>query len=89
MCHNPDVIPGLAYYDYKADLTLSGHLHGGQVKLPLIGPPFINSKYGRRFLEGWVTDPMPAFVSRGLGVMHVPIRWASQPEVVVIDLLTQ
>jgi uncharacterized protein len=89
MCHNPDIIPGLAYYNYDADLTLSGHLHGGQVKLPFLGAPFVSSKYGQKFLEGWVLDPMPAFISRGLGVSGLPIRRGSQPEVVIIDLLPQ
>ena len=86
MCHIPDILPGLAHYKYQADLTLSGHNHGGQVKLPFIGAPFVPSKYGQQFVEGWFSDPMPAFVSRGLGVSSLPIRWNSQPEVVVIDL---
>ena len=87
MCHIPDILPGLAYYNYPADLTLGGHYHGGQVKLPFIGAPFVPSKYGQQFLEGWFETPMPAFVSRGLGVSSLPIRWASQPEVVIIDLV--
>jgi uncharacterized protein len=86
MCHIPDILTGLAEYKYFPDLTLSGHNHGGQVKLPFLGAPFVPSKYGRKFIEGWFTDPMPAFVSRGLGVSSLPIRWNSQPEVVVIDL---
>jgi hypothetical protein len=86
MCHIPDILPGLAEYNFHADLTLSGHNHGGQVKLPFIGAPFVPSKYGQQFVEGWFTEPRSAFVSRGLGVSSLPIRWNSQPEVVVIDL---
>lgn len=87
MCHIPDILPGLAYYNYHPDLTLSGHNHGGQVKLPFLGAAFVPSKYGQKFVEGWFKEPIPAFVSRGLGVSTLPIRINSQPEVVVIDLL--
>ncbi len=86
MCHIPSILPGLAYYNYHPDLTLCGHNHGGQIKLPLLGAVSVPVTYGYKFVEGWFTDPMPAFVSRGLGVSSVPLRWNSQPEIVVIDL---
>jgi uncharacterized protein len=85
MCHIPDILPDIAEYGYSADLTLCGHNHGGQVKLPFVGAVFVPSKYGKRFLEGWFTEPTLAFVSRGLG-FGVPIRMGSTSEVVIIDL---
>jgi predicted MPP superfamily phosphohydrolase len=86
LCHIPDIMPGIVEYGYSADLTLSGHNHGGQIKLPLVGALKIPSKYGPRFLEGWITEPTLGFVSRGLGFSALPIRIGSTSEVVIIDL---
>lgn len=85
MCHIPDILPGISEYGFSADLTLCGHNHGGQVKLPFVGAVFVPSKYGKRFLEGWFTEPTLAFVSRGLG-FGIPLRVGSTSEVVIIDL---
>jgi uncharacterized protein len=86
LCHNPDYsfsIPA------RADFTLCGHTHGGQVKLPLVGAPWTPSKYGERFSEGFFTDPINMFVSRGLGVTGFPLRFGSVPELVVFDFVPQ
>jgi uncharacterized protein len=88
MCHIPDILPGIPEYGYSADLTLCGHNHGGQVKLPFVGAVYVPSKYGTRFLEGWFTEPTLAFVSRGLG-FGVPLRVGSTSEVVIINLLPE
>lgn len=82
--HNPDAIPHLPE---GIDLFLSGHTHGGQVRLPLIGPLVTSSEFGTRFVEGWVEAPMPAFVSRGLGVTLLPFRLFCPPELVLLELL--
>jgi uncharacterized protein len=86
MCHIPDILPGIVEYGYSADLTLSGHNHGGQIKLPFLGALAVPSKYGTRFLEGWFTEPTLAFVSRGLGFSVLPMRVGSTSEVVILDL---
>jgi uncharacterized protein len=86
MCHIPDILPGIVEYGYSADLTLSGHNHGGQVKLPLLGAVAVPFKDGSRFVEGWFTEPTLAFVSRGLGFSVLPVRVGSMAEVVIIDL---
>ncbi|NLG08310.1 MAG: metallophosphoesterase [Deinococcales bacterium] len=83
LSHNPDVIPRLPDH---VDLLLAGHTHGGQVRLPLLGPLVTSSEYGRRYAEGWVEAPMPAFVSRGLGVTVLPFRLFCPPELVLLDL---
>ena len=87
LSHNPDVIPELPEEDGGGvDLLLAGHTHGGQIRLPGIGPLVTSSAYGARFADGWVPAPMPAFVSRGLGVTAVPFRFACPAEIVVLDL---
>ena len=70
----------------KIDLMLSGHTHGGQVRLPLIGPVFSPSRSGVRYASGtfW-KSPTLLHVSRGLAGQH-PLRWNCRPEVTLITL---
>ena len=82
MAHNPDLLPILE----NIDLTLCGHTHGGQVKLPLVGAVMTGSKYGSRFLEGWIHEPVTAYVSRGLGMSGLPLRFASRAELAMLEL---
>lgn len=81
--HNPDVIPELPA---GVDLVMSGHTHGGQVVLPFVGPLVTSSRYGARFAQGWVAAPMPAFVSRGLGVSNLPLRVNCPAEIALLEL---
>src|SRR5215210_7130879 len=68
-------------------LILSGHTHGGQVSLPFIGSParFISSemKYERGLYERRGTQ---LYVSRGTGVIGLPVRLGSRPEVALLRL---
>ncbi len=62
------------------DLMLSGHVHGGQVRLPLIGSILVPSRYGRRYDCGVFDEPPTLLnVSRGLGGDH-PLRFLCRPE---------
>lgn len=83
LSHNPDVIPDLPA---AIDLVLSGHTHGGQINLPLVGPLVTSSQYGARFAQGWVRAQLPAFVSRGLGVTTLPLRVMCPAELVLLEL---
>lgn len=83
MSHNPDLLPEVPR---SVGLTLCGHTHGGQVRLPLIGAVTTASRYGERFAQGWVQGPARGFVSRGLGMTAVPMRLNCPAEVVVFDL---
>ena len=51
LSHNPDYLP---HVPPQVTLTLCGHTHGGQVRVPLLGPIKRASLYGTQFLEGWV-----------------------------------
>lgn len=84
ICHNPDY---LYQVPRSVDLTLCGHTHGGQVVLPWYGPAFTSSSYGQQFAGGWISDPVPAFISRGLGLSTAPIRVACPAELVIHDFV--
>jgi len=67
--------------DAVVDLVLSGHTHGGQVKL-LGWAPRLPRGSGR-YLEGWYRGGgAPLYVSRGVGTSFLPIRFGARPEVV-------
>lgn len=83
MAHEPDIFPDVPD---RVALTISGHTHGGQVRI--FGyTPVVPSKYGSRFAYGHIIeDNRHLVVSGGLGCSGLPIRFGSPPEIVVIDL---
>jgi uncharacterized protein len=85
LSHNPDI---LARVPKEVGLTLSGHTHGGQVRIPGMRTIYNVSNYGERFQRGWVTgfDGARGYVSRGLGVGTLPIRMFCPAELVVLEL---
>lgn len=82
--HNPDVLPEVPT---DVGLTISGHTHGGQVVLPGVGALYTSSRYGDRFLAGWVEGPARGYVSRGLGVTSMPVRINCPAELTILDLV--
>jgi uncharacterized protein len=88
--HTPD--QAYAARDLGVNLYLAGHTHGGQVRLPLFGAIFTNSRYGKTFEMGsYHLGPMTLYVSRGLGMTggfgFPRARFLCPPEVVVVDLV--
>ncbi|MBX9738170.1 MAG: metallophosphoesterase [Phycisphaerales bacterium] len=71
----------------RADLILSGHTHGGQVSLPLIGAPIVPSDHGQKYRSGLCNGPAcPVIVTNGIGVSLLPIRIGVPPEVLKVTL---
>ncbi len=65
---------------------LSGHTHGGQIRLPRIGA-LVVPPHGRRFVIGLNhADGMPVYTSRGAGVYRPPLRFNCPPEVTLFTL---
>ncbi len=85
MSHNPDSKKSLLGYDW--DLILSGHTHGGQLKVPFLGlHPFAPIE-DKRFVEGlhqWEKGYI--HVTRGIGSLH-GVRLNCRPQVSIIDLI--
>jgi len=84
LVHEPDVFPEVPE---QASLTLAGHTHGGQVRLPLIGRPVIPSRYGQRDAAGHVVeDGRHLFVTTGVGTSIFPVRFGVPPEIALLTL---
>jgi predicted MPP superfamily phosphohydrolase len=71
--------------DQRFDLILAGHSHGGQVRLPLLGPagrPYDMGDYDR----GLSTTPAgPLYVNPGIGTFFVNVRFRCRPEITVVE----
>lgn len=65
---------------------LSGHTHGGQVRLPFIGAIWLPPDGTRRDLGLYDVDGMPVYISRGLGVYRPPVRFLCPPEITLVTL---
>jgi predicted MPP superfamily phosphohydrolase len=86
MTHNPQLWSH--ELQHRDCLTVCGHTHGGQINLPLITE--IVHPDRTWFLKGWFRRnglPGRLYVSRGLGVVNVPMRFRSRPELTVFDLV--
>ena len=84
MTHNPDVFP---HVPERVALTLAGHTHGGQVRLPLLGRPIVPSQFGQRYAAGQVVEgSRRLFVATGLGTSILPVRFRVPPSVAVITV---
>ncbi len=77
------------FFDWMAgrcNLALAGHTHGGQVRLPLVRPLWLPGGCGR-FLAGWYVERgSQMYVSRGLGMSVLPMRFLCRPELAIITL---
>ena len=86
--HTPDLAPEAAAA--RIDLQLSGHTHGGQVRLPFFGALYTSSLYGKRFEVGrYKIDDLTLYVTRGIGLegMGAPrVRFLCSPEITLWEI---
>lgn len=84
LVHEPDIFPRVP--DNVA-LTLAGHTHGAQIRLPFVWPLFVPSAYGARYAYGHIVEERRHMVvSGGLGTSVVPLRLGVPPEIVQIEV---
>ncbi|MCW5688920.1 MAG: metallophosphoesterase [Pseudolabrys sp.] len=84
LVHEPDIFTQVPD---RVSLTLAGHTHGGQIRLPLVPPVWTPSQYGARFAYGHVVEQgRHLIVSGGLGTSKVPLRLGVPPEIVRVTL---
>lgn len=86
--HTPDLGPNAA--KTPVDLQLSGHTHGGQVRLPLIGALFTASLYGRAFSSGrYQLNGLTLYITRGIGMEGAGaprVRFLCPPEITLWEI---
>ena len=88
LAHEPDIFPELAKRPFQGpiDLVLSGHTHGGQIRM-FGRRPVVPSKYGGRYAYGHTREgARDLIVSGGLGCSKVPLRFGVLPEIVLITI---
>jgi len=74
----------------KVSLILSGHTHGGQIKLPWLGAPARFATKDLRYAQGlFKYGDVQLYVSSGTGVIGLPVRFGVRPEIAVIRLRRQ
>lgn len=84
LAHSPDYFK--TYAKWGADLTLSGHLHGGAVRLGKLGIVSASTGLFPKYSGGWYEENgKKMLVSRGLGAHTIPIRLFNRPELMVLE----
>lgn len=87
VAHTPDQFPSLPA---ACALTIAGHTHGGQIRVPLLGRPavgWVASRYGQRYAIGVIREGgRTLFVSPGIGTSGLPLRFGVPPEISLLNL---
>ncbi len=85
LSHNPDSVD--SRFTTPLSLVLSGHTHGGQVRIPFVGAPVLpvkNKKYSSGLIDAQKTK---LFISRGVGWAILPVRFNCYPEIALLELV--
>jgi predicted MPP superfamily phosphohydrolase len=86
LAHEPDLADRVAM-DGRISLQLSGHTHGGQIRLPGIGAPIL-PRLGKKYDQGlYNVGEMWVYTNRGVGMIGPPIRFNCPPEITEITLV--
>ncbi|MBU8877630.1 metallophosphoesterase [Bacillus sp. FJAT-29790] len=89
LSHAPDLADGASAFNIQ--LQLSGHSHGGQIKIPFAGalvkPPFAENYHEGFYKIG--NTPLTLYVNRGIGTTRLPFRFLSRPELTVFTLASK
>lgn len=84
LAHEPDYADHVARY--PVDLQLSGHTHGGQVRLPFVGPLYL-PELARKYVWGlYKIGELTLYTNAGLGTVEVPVRLNCPPEITLLTI---
>lgn len=84
LAHEPDYADVVARH--PVDLQLSGHSHGGQVRLPWLGPLYLPD-LARKYVWGlYRVGNLTLYTNPGLGTITLPVRWNCPPEITLLTL---
>jgi predicted MPP superfamily phosphohydrolase len=87
LAHDPDQAEKARRAYDRVDLIVSGHTHGGQVRLPFVGAVLNAAEHDDLYEEGLRRRPWTqVYVSRGVGTVHLPVRFLCRPEVAILEL---
>lgn len=87
LCHEPDEYKKISNYSFN--VMLSGHSHGGQVKIPLIGKIYTPVGAKTYYDNYYKLDNKEIFVSNGIGTTRIDIRFNSEPSINLYRLYAQ
>jgi uncharacterized protein len=86
LIHYPGWTDVLGQAGWRYDLSLAGHTHGGQVRIPFVGPLVMPHDSGGYDL-GWFSTPAgPLYVNPGIGTFFMPVRFNCRPEITVFEV---
>lgn len=84
LAHEPDFADEASRF--PVDLQLSGHSHGGQVRIPLLPPLYLPELAKKYILGTYQVGPLPLYTNAGIGTVDVPVRLNCPPEITLITL---
>lgn len=85
LAHTPELYAEAT--KHNIDLYLCGHTHGGQIRLPLIGPIITNAAAPRKMVMGkWNYARLQGYTNSGVGFSMAPVRFNCPPEIALIEL---
>lgn len=84
LAHEPDYADHVSRY--AIDLQLSGHSHGGQVRMPFVRPLYL-PEMAKKYISGlYKIGPLTLYTNPGLGTVGVPVRFNCPPEITLLTL---
>jgi len=91
LSHAPDLADQTI--QYGVEWQLSGHSHGGQIKIPFVGA-LVTPPFAEKYTEGFykinkLGKSLSLYVNRGIGTTRLPFRFLSKPEITVFRLVAQ
>lgn len=87
LAHDPDQAERSRRTHDQVDLILSGHTHGGQVRVPFVGAVFNPATHDDLYEQGLRRRPWTqVYISRGVGTVHLQLRFLCRPEVAILEL---